>query len=210
MARLWIVNGRFWNRYSELRTPNSELQRGFTLIEIIVVIVILSTISAISIYFLVNSLKTYSMVVNQKVLFDEGKLALERMCREIRDARSITLPAGGGSSNSITFTKTNATSQDLANENITFQLNPTNPTILEKIKSSPPANPGMAFNVTRFWVTRGAAPNNENEITIELNLQLTSGENVALQTKIYPRNLDKDATLTYKNFFQNWMEELVS
>jgi prepilin-type N-terminal cleavage/methylation domain-containing protein len=187
-----------------------DSSKGFTFIEIIIVVVILSTISAISIYFLVNSLKTYTMAVNQKVLFDEGKLALERICREVRDAKNITSPAAGGSGNSITFTKTNATAQDLANESITFQLNPTNPTILEKIKSSPPANPGMAFHVTRFWVTRGAAPSNENEITLELTLQLTSGENVTLQTKVYPKNLNKDATLTYKNFFQNWMEEVSS
>ena len=63
------------------------------------------------------------MTVNQKTLFDEGKLALERMCRDIRDARSITAPAAGGSGSSITFIRNNATAQDGAGETITFQLN---------------------------------------------------------------------------------------
>src|SRR4030042_540208 len=103
-------------------------RRGFTLIEIIIVIVILSIISAITIKFLVDSLRIYTMTVNQKTLFDEGKLALERMCRDIRDANSIT-----STSNSITLTRTNATAQDTAGESITFQLTGNT---LEKVKAS--------------------------------------------------------------------------
>jgi prepilin-type N-terminal cleavage/methylation domain-containing protein len=184
---------------TELRTPNSELQRGFTLIEMIVVIVILSIISAITINFLINSLKIYTMTVNQKTLLDEGELALERMCRDIRDARSITSPASGSSGSLITFIRNNATVQDVAAENITFRLTGTN---LEKVKASPVATSSLASNVSTFTVTRGAAGN--DEITIVLTLSLTSGENVTLQTKVYPKNLPKDAT--YKNFCQNWME----
>jgi len=63
-------------------------RRGFTLIEIIIVIVILGFVSAITIKFLTDSLRIYTMTVNQKTLYDEGKLALERMARDIRDARS--------------------------------------------------------------------------------------------------------------------------
>jgi len=184
----------------ELRTSNSELRKGFTLIEIIVVIVILSIISAITINFLINSIKIYTMTVNQKTLFDEGKLALERMCRDIRDARSITSPASGGSGSSITFMRTNATAQDVAGENITFRWNgSTNP--LEKVKAG--IGYPMASDINTFTVTRGAT---NDEITIVLTLSLSSGENVTLQTKVYPKNLPKDAT--YKNFCQNWMEEI--
>src|SRR3990172_9619010 len=175
-----------------------QLQRGFTLIEVIVVIVILSIVSAITINFLINSLKMYTMTVNQKTLFDEGKLALERMCRDIRDGRSITSPASGGSGSLITFIRNNATAQDVAAESITFQLTGST---LEKIKSSPSATSAMAANVSTFTVTRGAT---NDEITIVLTLSLSSGENVTLQTKVYPKNLPKDAT--YKNFCQNWME----
>ena len=179
-------------------------QKGFTLIEIVVVIVILSIVSAITIYFLVSSLKVYTMTVNQKTLFEEGKLALERMCRDIRDARSITLPAVGGSGSLITFTRTNATglNQDIANETITFQLNGST---LEKVKTSPAATSAMAGNVSGFTVTRGAT---DDEIKMVLTLSLGTGENVTIQTKVYPKNLPKSAT--YKNFFQNWTEEVSS
>jgi prepilin-type N-terminal cleavage/methylation domain-containing protein len=168
--------------------------RGFTLIEMTVVIVILSIASAITIKFLVDSLKIYSMTVNQKTLFDEGKLALEQMCRGIRDARSIT----GVTASSITFVRDDATAYDVAGEAIIFQLNAG---ALQKVKASPVSTRTMAANVTAF-----AVANATNEIQLTLTLSLTSGENVTLRTKVYPKNLARDTTYTYKNFIQNWQE----
>jgi prepilin-type N-terminal cleavage/methylation domain-containing protein len=180
--------------YSEIQNPKSAFQRGFTLIEIIVVIVILSVVSAITVKFLVDSLKIYSMTVNQKTLFDEGKLALERMGRDIRDARSIT----GTTASSITFVRKDATAQDIAGETIIFQRN-AGANTLEKVKASPASTSTIASNVTAFAVAKAT-----NEIQLALTLSLTSGENVTLQTKVYPKNLAKN--LNYKNFYQNWME----
>ena len=189
-----------WKEDRKIRNPQSKirnLERGFTLIEIFIVIVILSIVSAITIYFLASSLRVYTMTINQKTLFDEGKLALERMCRDIRDANSIT----ESSATSVTFTRTNATGagQDIANETITFRLIGGN---LEKVKTSIPYV--IAENVSTFTVTRGA----DDEIKMVLTLSLGTGENVTLQTKVYPKNLTESTT--YKNFFNNWQEELSS
>jgi prepilin-type N-terminal cleavage/methylation domain-containing protein len=186
--------------YSEIQNPKSAFQRGFTLIEIIGVIVILAIVSAISIKFLVDSLKIYSMTVNQKTLYDEGKLALERMCRDIRDASGIITTTAS----SIAFTRTNATTGgDSAGERIRFDLNGTTS---RKVKGVNPVGTGgtaytMATDVTAFTVT-----NDTNEIQLTLTLSLASGENVTLQTKVYPKNLARDTTYTYKNFIQNWQE----
>jgi prepilin-type N-terminal cleavage/methylation domain-containing protein len=170
--------------------------KGFTLIEIIVVIVILSIVSGITIKFLVDSMRIYTMTVNQKTLFDEAKLALERMCRDIRDARSIT----GTAASSVTFVRDNATVQDLAGENITFRWNGgANP--LEKVKAA--VGYAMASNVNAF-----AVANATNEIQLTLTLNLTSGENMTLQTKVYPKNLARDTTYTYKNFDGYWSEAI--
>jgi len=188
------------NLNSELRTPNSKLQGGFTLIEMIIVVVILSTVSAITIYFLVSSLRTYTLTVNQSNLLEEGKLALERMARDIRDAQSISSPAAGSSGNLITFLRTHATAQDLANETITFRLNGST---LEKVKTSPADSRALAENATAFLITREAT---NDEIKLELTLSLGSGESVTLQTKVYPKNLADSSA--YKNFFTNWQEEL--
>ena len=181
-----------------------KISKGFTLIEMVVVIGILSVVSSITVYFLINSLKIYTMMVNQKTLLDEGKLTLERMVRDIRDAKSITLPIAGGTDNQIAFTRTNPTGpgQDNPNENITFRLNVA---ILEKVKSSPPTTSAMAGNVSAFTITRGAT---ENEIKMTFTFSLGSGEKVTLQTKVYPKNLWDSGT--YKNFFGNWQEALSS
>ena len=187
----------------KIRNPQSEIaisERGFTLIEMIIVIVILSIASAITIKFLTDSLRIYTMTVNQKTLLDEGKLALERMCRDIRDAKTIS----GVTPSSITFIRNNSTffdsglPGDPAGETITFRLNGS---VLEKVKASPSTTVPVANHISAFVVT-----NSTNEIQLRLTLQLTSGENITLQTKVYPKNLNKDVTNTYKNFYQNWQE----
>jgi prepilin-type N-terminal cleavage/methylation domain-containing protein len=184
------------------KTSYSELQRGFTLIEIIIVIVILSIVSAITIKFMTDSLRIYTMTVNQKTLLDEGKLALERMCRDIRDARTITLPAAPfpSSGSSITFIRTNATIGDAIDENIIYQLTGST---LEKVKGG--TGYGIASNVSAFTVTRTTA---DDDIQIDLTLYLASGGNVALRTRVYPKNLLEDTvpSTTYKNFFYCWEE----
>jgi prepilin-type N-terminal cleavage/methylation domain-containing protein len=187
--------------FEDFRTRDSKFNttsnKGFTLVEIIVVIVILSIASAITVKFMIDSLRIYTMTVNQKTLLDEGKLALERMCRDIRDANSIT----GSTATSITFVRTHATGlgQDTANETITYRSTGGN---LEKVKASTPY--AIAGNVYAFTVTQGA----DNEITLLLTLRLGTGENVTVQTKVHPKNLPKSAN--YKNFFHNWQEELSS
>jgi prepilin-type N-terminal cleavage/methylation domain-containing protein len=182
--------------------------KGFTMIEIIIVIIILSIISAITIKFLVDGLRIYTMTVNQKNLFDEGKLALERMCRDIRDARSITTPAAGGSGSTVTVLRSNATVQDIVDESITFRLTGST---LEKVKASPVATSAIALNVSTFTVTRGqSATNDENQITIQLSLTSASAGSVNLQTRVYPMNLLEDTvpgpSPTYKNYYYCWEE----
>jgi prepilin-type N-terminal cleavage/methylation domain-containing protein len=199
MRRQLIETSR--NYCEKLQTKSYKLKtmnrKGFTLIEIIIVIVILSITSAITIKFMVDSLRIYTMTVNQKTLFDEGKLALERMVRDIRDARSISRPFAGNSDNWIRFTRDNATAQDVAGETIDYQLTGTD---LEKDKASPNVTVILASNVSGFTVTRAT----DDEITLLLTLSLATGERVTLQTKVYSKNL-ADST-TYKNYFQNWQE----
>lgn len=175
-------------------------REGFTLIEMVAVMVILSIISAITINFLVHSAKQYAVMMNQKALFEEAQLAMERMCREIRDAKVILSPPGGASSNSIVFTRTHSTAQDWVNETITFRLTGTT---LEKVKTSPSASSPLAERVSAFSITRGAT---KDEIKIVLGLSLVTGENMTLQTKVYPKNLPKSTT--HKYFFENWGEDI--
>jgi prepilin-type N-terminal cleavage/methylation domain-containing protein len=189
---------------SSCRAELGSASKGFTLIEIIIVIVSLSIVSAITIKFLVDSLRIYTMAVHQKTLFDEGKLAMERMCRDVRDARTLTTPVAGASGPTLTFTRNNATAQDSAAEAIRFTWSGTPGTALQKRKSVPSVLLiNLASNVSTFTVTRGAT--GVNELTIDLTLSLASGEQVTLRTKVYPKNLATNAT--YKNFKRYWEEE---
>jgi len=203
------INNRIRKSFQKLLEPMNPrtlepFSKGFTLIEMIIVIVILSIISAITINFLVDSLKIYTMTVNQKTLFDEGKLALERMCRDVRDARTLTTPVAGASGPTLTFTRNNATAQDSAAEAIRFTWSGTPGTALQKRKSVPSVLLiNLASNVSTFTVTRAAS--GVNELTIDLTLSLASGEQVTLRTKVYPKNLATNAT--YKNFKRYWEEE---
>ena len=181
------IRGSLESSIPRIPEPRSK---GFTLIEMIVVIVILSIAAGITIKFLAGSLKVYTMTVNQKTLYDQAKLSLEQMCRGIRDASSIT----GTTANSITFVRIHATYGDTAGETIVYQLNAAG--VLQKVNAS--TNP-MANNVTAFGVT-----NTTNLILLTLTLQLSTGENVTLETEVYPKNLVKD--LIHLNFYTNWME----
>lgn len=191
------------NVLKKLIKPTDFRNNGYTLIEIIIVILIISIISVITIKFLIDSIKIYSMSVNQNRIYEEAKLAMEKICRDIRDAKTITSPSEGSSGSEITFQRTHQTLKDSQDEIITFRLNGN---ILEKIKTSPSTTCILASNVSSFIVSRGSAGN--NEITLQLTLSLSTGENITLQTKVYPKNLPVSSG--YKNFFGNWQEEISS
>lgn len=191
------------NVLKRLIKPTGLRDNGYTLIEIIIVILIISIISGITIKFLIDSIKIYSMSVNQNRIYEEAKLAIERICRDIRDAKTITSPSEGSSGSEITFQRTHQTLKDSQDEIITFRLNGN---ILEKIKTSPSTACILASNVSSFIVSRGSAGN--NEITLQLTLSLNTGENITLQTKVYPKNLPVSSG--YKNYFGNWQEEISS
>ncbi len=177
--------------------PKSTL--GFTLIEMIMVIVILSTIAGFSMYFLVDSASLYSLTVSQKALSEEARIALEKICRDLRDAQSISIPAPGGSGQILSFTRTHATAGDGTNEIITYRQTGS---ILEKVKTAPATVSSLAENVATFSVSREAA---SAEVKIVLSLSGSKGERVTLQSKVYPRNLP--ASPGYKNFLANWQEK---
>ena len=161
--------------------------KGMTLIELIVVIVLLGIIGLFTFQFIGSSVETYIIASRQAGLLAEAKLAMERMARDVRDARIITLPAAGGSDSLIKFERTNATDYDIDGESITFQWTGITLKTLEKVKQSPSVTTSsMAENVSAFTVTRGTT---DDEIKLELTLSLTGGEKVTLHTKIYPKNL---------------------
>jgi prepilin-type N-terminal cleavage/methylation domain-containing protein len=125
-------------------------QKGFTLIEIVMVIVILGVIGAFTFQFVAHGVQAFKKSSTRKDLYDQGRLALERMVRELRDAKEVTGSAGS----SITFKKAHPAQAADNTEEIKFELNGTN---LERVgdPSGTPATAVLASNVSSFTVTYG-------------------------------------------------------
>jgi prepilin-type N-terminal cleavage/methylation domain-containing protein len=83
------------------------MKKGFTLIELILVIVISSIVGICTFSFIYNSIQTYRLMKTQGQLHQEGSYALERISRELRDA-SYGLNIAGG----ISFLKAHQTPAD--------------------------------------------------------------------------------------------------
>jgi prepilin-type N-terminal cleavage/methylation domain-containing protein len=107
-----------------LRNLRIKNNKGFTLIEITIVIIVLGVLSIFGFRFLSTSIHTYSMMEKQKGLFDQATMVMERISRELRDADSISFPASGDTDSTLTFTTSNATAQD-SDTSISFQLSST-------------------------------------------------------------------------------------
>jgi prepilin-type N-terminal cleavage/methylation domain-containing protein len=182
-----------------------RVDSGFTLIEIISVIVILALVSIFRFSFLSNSARTYFALKNESVLYGEAAAAMERMSREIRDARSISTPATGSSGNKIRVFKNTATPQD-ANRYVTFALNGS---AIQRGSNAADADPAMYYDLAAYC-SSFTVTNSANEILLALTLSRSTGETVTLQSKIYPKNLPFGA-VSYggRNFNGNWTEEIM-
>jgi prepilin-type N-terminal cleavage/methylation domain-containing protein len=69
---------------------------GFTLIEIITVIVVLGILSVFTFSFIDNAVKTYMIGSKQRMLYQEVSYAMERITRELRDAGNVSVDAATG------------------------------------------------------------------------------------------------------------------
>ena len=91
-------------------------ERGFTLIELIMVIVITSIIASIAAMLILQGVKSYQKEVSYSDIHNQGRLAIERMAREIRMIRSAT------AADISTMTATDLQFNDVnGNTNILFQ-----------------------------------------------------------------------------------------
>jgi prepilin-type N-terminal cleavage/methylation domain-containing protein len=120
---------------------------GYTLIEIIMVIVILGVIGGFTFQMVAAGVQAFKKSSARKELYDQGRLALERMVRELRDAKEVE----GSSTSSITFRKAHPDQAADYLEEIKFQLNGSN---LERVgnPSGAPVTAVLASDVSGFTV----------------------------------------------------------
>ena len=123
-------------------------EKGFTLVEMVMVIVILGVIGAFTFQFVAHGVQAFKKSSARKDLYDQGRLALERMVRELRDGKEIT----DCTSNSMTFKKAHPAQAADNIEEIKYELDGTD---LKRV-GDPNGNEGgpyeavLASDVTSF------------------------------------------------------------
>lgn len=81
---------------------------GFTLIELVTVIVIAGILGVVVFTGIGRSVETYMAVSDEAELSSEAWVAVERIGRELRHAANVSEPAPGGDSSTLAFTRPSA------------------------------------------------------------------------------------------------------
>jgi len=119
-------------------------QSGFTLIELLIGMALTSLLMAVLISFLFVSLKAWHFGSTQSTLQQTARISLDTMVRELRYAKTIQSPNGGGTVSAITFT-------NFRNEAVTYSRG-----------TSSGANPQTLYR--RVFLTDN--PLTENTVTV--------------------------------------------
>lgn len=169
--------------------------KGFTLIELVTVIVVLSILGIFTFSFIDNAVKTYRLIKEQSPLYADGAYIMERITRELSDAREVTNPAAGSSSSTLGFTKVHPST------GVIFQQNSRNLLMNGTL---------IGTNVKKFNVSRSAAV--DGTITVELELDNPSDTSIppfVLRTTVVPNNYNyppDDYGVTSRSFEGNYYE----
>jgi prepilin-type N-terminal cleavage/methylation domain-containing protein len=167
-------------------------QRGFTLVEIVVTLVVMSVMGLFSVQYLSEIARMNKKVVAQKNLVTGAKIAMEFMTREMRTAQNtptcgstpvtcVTSTAYDG----ITFDKYIVTSEsplrkDTNASAVKYYLSGTT-----LYRTSNAITTTVATNVTGFTVT----PTSTNFYRFILTMTGSDGENFSLESSVKPRNI---------------------
>lgn len=154
-------------------------QNGFTLIELVITIILMSIVSVISMQMLSQGLTAYLTAQNVVTADQQARLALERM---VRDLRSI------GSSNAITTaTSAQFTFTDLSGTSFNYALSGTNLMVNNQILAN-----GITSLTLSYYDSSGNTTSTLSAIryiTISINVT-QSNANFTVSTSIYPMNLN--------------------
>ena len=171
--------------HSALRTPHSK---GFTLIEMIVVIVIVGILGTFMAMFIAQGIRSYSDVQSRSDAHYQARFAMERMSREIREIRSDT------AADIPTMTGTTLRYNDIEGVQMGFRLNAGN---LERTEDNGATWQTLAVNITGPGGTIFTYLDNTGAVTasaaslwlVQIQFTATQGtESITMRTAVHPRN----------------------
>lgn len=166
--------------------------KGFSLIEIIITIVILGIIGLFSFAFFSSLTRTYAMMGAKRTVHQEAAYALERISRELRDAKTVNV-----NNSVLTLEKAHPTGQD-DNKYVRFDLSGSD--LYRKSAS----DGGFTTNTTNYIIARGVSDFTVSPLPPPLNtiIRLTigitrDGETQSYSVDICPKNYTTDGSCNF-------------
>jgi hypothetical protein len=167
-----------------------ENNRGFTLIELVTIVVVLGVLGLFTFSFIDQAVKTYAMGTKQRVIYQDASYIMERMTRELRDMGNLATCSYAAFDNSFTFNKVHRTLEGVDNLSITFRRD-TGTNFMYRDGNVPPS-PAIGGNVVLFRVERGqvgvSLPICNCPFSITLTVQ-NGDQSVTLGSRVTPKNL---------------------
>ncbi len=182
--------------------------RGFTLVEAVITIVILAVVAGVLAPFIVEATRGFTDTRERAELVAKGRLALERLARDLRQADPGTVAVGGGGS-SLNYTRVGV---NFGAPDPDIDVDFAGPTPHKVYRSCRPVAVGLAGSridwdegadgsvegvlvdgVTNLaFATRGG--DTDRPVIVRVELQLTEGgSSVDLQRQVQVRNTQGDA-----------------
>ncbi len=184
---------------------------GFTIIELVTVIVVLSILGIFTFSFLDNAIGTYRLVQNQNPLYADGTYIMERITRELSDATQVDV-AGSGT---LTFWTAHGPPSLTPPIQVTFRRDGTNLKRSDSRGESVLGNNIDAtddgFRATKNTPTGTGTDPGQETITIELKLTSSSDSRIppfVLKTTVIPNNYASNFGKNGRSFDGNYCETI--
>lgn len=164
--------------------------KGFTLIEIVMVIVLLSIIAGIGVPLLIAVNDGWLIAKRRNQLSEGARVSIDRMIREMRMVSNLTSVVAANS--------TRFQFVDISNNNITYDLN--NSTIRRTISGTVDILVAEVssldftyYNLNGSTISTPVVGPSDTDIRrIEIDFTLTNSSNLSFFSQVSPRNLNAD------------------
>ncbi|MBU1913185.1 MAG: prepilin-type N-terminal cleavage/methylation domain-containing protein [Candidatus Omnitrophica bacterium] len=162
-------------------------KRGFTLVELVIVIVIIGIAASTIGFMLLGTINAWTFKFNRSDILWDGRLAMDRMTREIRTIRNSTSVT---TASAVQFRFT-----DTGNKDITYSLSSTNLNRTEDGIANLLAADVSSITFTYYYANGtvipapAVSPSATDIRRVRINLTLTkNGQNVYLQSDAPTKN----------------------